>query len=58
MSRIKGREILGPVYLPSRSKDVKIWGRWSGLLLVDCCGSAVILGGACVEICWERAQQN
>ena len=40
-------------YLPSGSSEVKLWGRWSGFLLVDYCGWVVILDSACVEICWD-----
>ena len=28
----------GAAYLSSGSNEVKVWGRWSGFLLVDCCG--------------------
>ena len=32
------------VYLLSGKNEVKVWRRWSGFLLVDCCGWAIILG--------------
>ena len=43
----------GASYLSSASNEVKVWGRWRGFLLVDCCGWVVFLGSACVEICWR-----
>ena len=45
----------GAGYLPSGSNKVKVWRRWSRLL-VDCCGWELILGSACVEICRGWAQ--
>ena len=42
----------GTGYLPNRSNELKVWRRWSGFLLSDCCGWVVVLGSACVEICW------
>ena len=41
--------------MPSESNEVKVWGRLGEFLLVDCCGWVVILGSACVEICWRLA---
>ena len=32
------------------SNEVKVWGRWSGFLLVDCCDWVLFLGSACVKI--------
>ena len=43
----------GAGYLPNGSNEVKVWGQWSGFLLVDCCGQMVIVGSDCVEICWR-----
>ena len=45
----------GAGYLPSGSNKVKAWGQCNGFLLVSCCGWAVILASACVEICWRWA---
>ena len=42
----------GADYLPSGSNEVKVWRRWSGFLLLDCCGWVKILGSAWVEIFW------
>ena len=42
-------------YLPTGSNKVKVWRLWRGFLLLDCCGWVVILGRACVEICWGGA---
>ena len=42
----------GADYLPIGSNKVKVGRWWSGFLLLDCCGWVVILGSACVEICW------
>ena len=30
----------GAGYLPNGSNKVKVWGQWSGFLLVDCCGNS------------------
>ena len=45
----------GAEHVPSESNEVKVWGRLREFLLVDCCGWVVILGSACVEICWRLA---
>ena len=29
-----------------------MWRQWNEFLFLDCCGWVVILGSACVEICW------
>ena len=36
----------------SGSNEVKLWGRWSEFLLVDC-GRVVFLGSAYIKICWR-----
>ena len=41
--------------MPSGSNEVKIWRQWSMFVLMGCCGWVVILGIACIEICWRLA---
>ena len=47
--------VTGAAYLSSGINKVKMWGRLSRFLLVDCCGWVVFLGSVCVEICWRCA---
>ena len=41
-------------YLPSGSNEVKACAHWSRLL-VDCFDGMLIVGCACVQICWRWA---
>ena len=43
----------GAVYLSSKCSEVKRLEQSSRFLLVDCCNWMVIVGSACVDICWK-----
>ena len=55
MAREKERRFwgeIGNVNLSCGSNKVKVRGRQSRFLLVDCCGWVEFLGSAFVKICW------
>ena len=47
----------GAGYLPGSNK-MNVWVEWSWFLLVDCCTWVVIVGSACVEICYSLPTRN